>query len=261
MAKEDSQGPEPWYLKDQLPCRWTRIDLQARDLHLLRVLLEQKFLSWPQIRDYFFGGKERYAYLRVWKLRRFGLVRRIWIGFVREGIYAATERAQDYFQSQFLQVPSPLPVPDIRTLSHDLLITDIRFLFESIGFGSSWTSERMWRMGRSVRLWAPDAILTIGGDPFALEVECAQKEGRRYEEIFGRYQEEPEIVGSLYVTTQDLLGTLLLKARNFPRIYFITLPELLSKKEGASFRNSEGKALEIQDNLEKNLTGPLTHAA
>lgn len=259
MAKEELFGTEPWYLKNRLPANWTRIDLQARDLYLLRILLEQKFLSWPQIRDYFFEGKERYAYLRVWKLRRFALARKIWIGLVKEGIFTATEKARDYFQSQFLNLPAPLPIPDIRTLSHDLLVTDIRFLFEKIGFGSSWVSERVWRMGRSVRLWAPDAVVTIGGDPFALEVECAQKEGRRYEEIFARYQEEPEIVGSLYVTTEDLLEALLLKARNFPRIYFITLTTLFNQKESASFRNSEGKALTVRDNLERNLKEALTH--
>ncbi len=253
MGESNQSLGSPWYVKDRLPCRWSRIDLQPRDIRLLQTLLEQKFLSCEQIQNYFFGGKTRYAYLRIWKLRRFGLIDRLWVGFTRHNLYLATESAHDYFRDQFVEVPAPFSAPDLRSLSHDLLVTDIRFLFERMGFGASWTSERTWRMGRSVRLWAPDAIIRVGGDPFALEVECVQKMDRRYEEIFSRYQDDPEIAACLYVTSESLLGALMERAKHFPRIYFTTLPELFEKKEETVFRSSEGRFLSVEDNLESKL--------
>ena len=85
MAKPGQAETEGWYVKDKLPSKWIRIDLQPRDLKLLRLLLEQKFLSGSQITRYLFQNKTRYAYLRLWKLRRFGLVRRLWLGVITFG--------------------------------------------------------------------------------------------------------------------------------------------------------------------------------
>ena len=79
------------------------------------------------------------------------------------GLYLATEKARRYFRSQFTEVPTSFEIPDVRTLNHDLLVTNVRFLFERMGFGAQWISERVWRMGRSIRLWAPDGVIRIGG--------------------------------------------------------------------------------------------------
>lgn len=256
MEGETGSG---WILKEKLPSNWKRIELQPRDLSLLRVLFEQKFLSWPQIRDYLFEGKERYAYLRVWKLRRFGFIRKLWAGFTEEELFLPTEFAHEYFRARFVELPTPLAFPDARTIAHDLLATDIRFLFQSIGFGSSWTSERVWRMGRSARIWVPDALIHIGGDPFALEVECVQKMDRRYEDIFSRYQSDPELSACLYVTTESLMETLLKKALGFPAVYFVSKEELFGKKEKARFRNSENRVLLIEENLESRLEAASSH--
>jgi len=244
--------PSPWHLKDRLPEKWRRLDPQPRDLEFLRILLEQKYLSKKQIMEFIFGGKERYGRYRLWKLRRFGFVNRV-DGFGPEGLYLPTEETYDYFKSRYVEVPMPVACPDPRTIFHDLLVTDIRFLFREIGFGSSWMSERVWRMGRSIRLWAPDAVMQIGGDSFAVEVERVQKENVRYEDIFSRYQNDSEITASLYMADENLLPLLLEKAQGYPSIYFTTLSELFEKREKASFRNAEGSVLEIEENLERNL--------
>ena len=106
---------------------------------------------------------------------------------------------------------------------------------------------------RSVRLWAPDAVIEIGGDPFALEVECVQKTDERYRDIFWRYQEDSTLAGCLYVADESLLNTLMEQARDFPRIYFTSTAELFEKKEKAAFRNAGGQCFDIEANLEKNL--------
>jgi hypothetical protein len=98
-------------------------------------------------------------------------------------------------------------------------------------------------------------VIQIGGDPFALEVECVQKMDRRYEDIFSRYETDPEIAACLYVTTESLLETLRKRAASFPRIYFTTRTELFAQKEKASFRNAENRLLQIEENLERNLKG------
>jgi hypothetical protein len=234
------------------PLHWTRLEFQPRDLNFLRILLEQKFLSREQLVNFIFDGKKRYAYLRLWKLRRFDFVKRV-LGFVPDGLYLPTQKTYDYFKSRFVEVPAPVACPDPRTIFHDLLVTDIRFLFNRIGFGSSWTSERVWRMGRSVRLWAPDAVIQVGGDSFAVEVERVQKESVRYEDIFARYQNDPELTACLYMTGENLLPLLLEKAEGYPAVYFTTLAELFEKKERAVFRNAKGSVLEIEENLERNL--------
>lgn len=252
MSDFKMEASHSWYLKNKLPGHWTRLDFQPRDLFCLRVLLEQKFLSHEQIVNFIFDGKERYAYLRLWKLRRFGFVKRV-LGFIPTGLYLPTEQAHDYFKRQFVEIPMPITCPDPRTIFHDLLITDIRFLFQRIGFGTSWKSERVWRIGRSVRLWAPDAVIQVGGDSFAVEVERVQKEDVRYEDIFVRYRENPELTACLYITTENLLNLLIEKSHGYPTVYFATLSELFNKKEKASFRNAQGHVLEIEENLERNL--------
>ena len=243
-----------WRLKDKLPGKWMRLDFQPRDLQLLQVLLEQKFLTFEQISNYIFDGKKRYAYLRIWKLRRFGFVKKI-MEFVSRGLFLPTEQTYDYFKNRFVEFPMPIACPDYRTISHDLLATDVRFLFQKIGFGSSWTSERVWRMGRSVRLWAPDAVIQVGGDLFAVEVERVQKDNVRYEDIFARYQKDSELSACLYITTANLLNLLLEKADHYPNIYFATVSDLFQKKEKTLFRNAKGSFLEIEENLERNLEG------
>ena len=244
--------PSPWHLKDRLPENWRRLDPQPRDLEFLRILLEQKYLTKNQILNFIFKGKRRYGLYRLWKLRRFGFINHI-SGFVREGLYLATVQTYDYFKSRFVGVPTPVLVPDPRTIFHDLLVTDIRFLFRELGFGSSWTSERVWRIGRSIRLWAPDAVIEVGGDSFAVEVERVQKETVRYEDIFKRYQTDPEIAACLYLADPKLLPLLLEKAGDCPAIYFASLAELFEKKEKTTFRNAAGSMLEIEENLERNL--------
>ncbi len=252
MSDFKMEASRSWYLKDKLPGHWTRLDFQSRDLQCLRILLEQKFLSHEQIIDSIFDGKERYAYLRLWKLRRFGFVKRV-LGFIPTGLYLPTEQTHDYFKRQFIELPMPVSYPDPRTIFHDLLISDIRFLFQKIGFGTTWKSERVWRMGRSIRLWAPDAVLQVGGDSFAVEVERVQKEDVRYEDIFARYQEDSDLTACLYITTESLLNLLIEKAQRYPNIYFAALSELFEKKEKASFRNAQGNVLDIEENLEQNL--------
>jgi hypothetical protein len=252
MKDYKMEASRNWYLKDKLPGHWSRLDFQPRDLLCLRVLLEQKFLSHEQIVNFIFDGKKRYAYLRLWKLRRFGFIKRT-LGFIPTGLYLPTEQTFDYFKQRFIELPMPVACPDPRTIFHDLLVTDIRFLFQKIGFGASWKSERIWRMGRSVRLWAPDAAIQVGGDLFAVEVERVQKEDVRYEDIFARYRENAEVSACLYITTDNLIASLIEKAHAYPNVYFTTLTELFEKKEKARFRNSQGNVLEIEENLERNL--------
>ena len=252
MNEFKMESSRSWYLKDKLPGNWTRLDFQPRDLSFLRILLEQKFLSHEQIVNSIFDGKERYAYIRLWKLRHFGFVNKV-LGFTASGLYLPSAKTHDYFKRRFVEVPTPITCPDPRTIFHDLLVTDIRFLFQKIGFGSSWKSERVWRMGRSIRLWAPDAVIQIGGDSFALEIERVQKEDLRYEDVFARYQGDSELTACLYITTENLLNLLMEKAERYSNIYFITLSDLFEKKEKARFRNAQGGILEIEENLERNL--------
>lgn len=251
MNSYGMESQDSWHLKDRLPARWTRLEFQPRDLEFLKILLEQKFLSRDQITNFIFKGRERYGELRVWKMRRFKFVD--WVrGFHPHGLFLPTQKTYDYFKSRYVDVPMPVTRPDLRTIFHDLLVTDIRFLFRELGFGSSWTSERVWRMGRSVRLWAPDAVIEVGGDTFAIEVERMQKESVRYEDIFSRYQNDPEITACLYMTDAKLMPLLLEKAEMYPAIYFTTIAELFEKKEKTVFRNSKGSMLEIEENLEQN---------
>lgn len=252
MNPSATEVSNSWHLKDRLPARWTRVDFQPRDLELLKILLEQKFLTHDQIMRFFFEGRKRYGPLRLWKMRRFDFVE-LARGFHPQGLFLATDKAYGYFKSRFVEVPAPVSVVDARTLYHDLMVTDVRFLFQRMGFGSSWMSERVWRMGRSVRLWAPDAVINIGEDTFAVEVELAQKETDRYEEIFARYQRDPEISACLYLTDEKLLPLLLEKAERYSAIYFASLADLFRKKEKTAFRNAQGSVLEIEENLERNL--------
>ena len=240
-----------WYLKNRLPCRWVRVDLQPRDVRLRRTLFEQKFLSREQIQDYFFAGRKRYSDERLWKLRRFGWVQKLRAVFAGHELYLATKDAHNFFCEQSVEVPASFELPDFRTISHDLLVTDIRFLFERIGFGGPWMSERVWKMGRPASEWAPDGVIHIGGDPVRIEVECVQKANERYRKIFRRYKEERSIGPCLYIAEESFLKTLMEEAKDFPGIYFTSIAELFEKKEKTTIRNAVGESFVIEETLEK----------
>lgn len=249
-----------WYLKDRLPCNWSRISLQERDRKILRTLLEQKYLSWEQILNHFFEGHKRYAYIRLWKLRRFELMQKLVAGFFGFDLYLPTPLTNQCFE-EFTGL-SPFTLPDPQGLSHDLLVTDIRFLFERMGFGSSWASERVWRMRHSEKRlrWVPDAVVYVDGRILSLEVEQNQeKDESDYDEgdynlIFSESTDKYLFSGCLYVTTEALLNKLMEHAKkHYPEVFFTTITELFQKKEKTIFRNGEGHSFTIEKHLEKPL--------
>jgi len=253
-----------WH-KDKLPRNWKRIDLQARDIRLLKTLIEQKFLSWEQIRDYLFDGKGPYAYSRLWKLRRFDFVRRLGAAYTRHDLYLPTALAHESFHEQFIGI-TPFTLPDPEGVSHDLLMTDIRFLFERIGFGNSWTSERVWRINHPEAKVPPDALFHIGRDPFFLKVELGRKRDYEYRNIFSGLRENFGFAGCLFVTTEGQLNIAMEEGRQYRWIYFTTAAELFEKKEKAVFQTAECKTKEndkpkatwlvIEENLEKHFNKP-----
>ena len=206
--------------------------------------------------NYFFDGRKRYADDRLWKLRRFGWIQKIRAVFAGHDLYLTSKSAHDFFSEQSEEVPVSFEVPDFRTIPHDLLVTDIRFLFERIGFGGPWISERVWKMGRPASEWAPDGVIHIGGDPVAIEVECVQKSHERYRKIFWRYKEERSIGPCLYIAEESFLKTLMEEAKDFPGIYFTSIAELFEKKEKTTFKNAAGESFTIEDNLEKKRIKP-----
>ena len=84
-------------------------------------------------------------------------------------------------------------------------------------------------MGRSASQWAPDAVIHVGGDTVALEVECVQKTDGRYRDIYWRYREDRTIAACLYVAEESLLNVLIKQAGDFPNVYFMNRAELFEK--------------------------------
>ena len=189
--------------------------LNSRDEKLCQYLLSYGFLSSEQIKKLLFPETNKRTMLRRLRILN---KKKILIRFEssKGGTILWT-----LSRSQVLQMGSEFVMKSINrsTLTHDLLVNDLRIQFEQKGIGSSWKSGHYFRFKASLgkgpeeRLpdTIPDWIVTIRNKVCALEVELSLKSTSRIQRVFNLYTRKESIAHLWYFVPNEKMRQRLLR--------------------------------------------------
>lgn len=218
-----------------------------RDLLILKMCLEQKFMTLEQIAKKFFPESRdmfQVPMKRVRLLVKAKLLKAEILRVDQKRLYMTTVRGLNRLKQK--QLSGGLGIVkelNVNTWEHDEWVTDVRIHFEKKLKFESWISERTLKK-ENVRKKVPDGI--IGNDDgqqrrLIIEVERHLKNKRYYEEVFSeicteQYQED--II--LYIVEKESEKEWLKKqAGGWVRIFFATMNGFTQGLYDGAFENSE----------------------
>lgn len=235
--------------------RGRRVALSDRDLEILLWAHEQKFLTFDQVARWFPEGPPNphcprkatptpgtlrrrarpgswYARERLRKLVGFDILRRVPIFTESAAALLPGRTGFDLLEGAGkARGLARLEAIDWKNFVHDRAVTDLRWLLEK-RFGARWAAERVLRRELGVRT-PPDAIVDLGGQKIALEVELNQKSTDRYLAIVRRYLRwaSPALGRVLYVVPgavdlEHMFGKVLPAALARPDLWLLQPPDL-----------------------------------
>jgi len=107
------------------------------------------------------------------------------------------------------------------SLTHDVLLSEVRYTLESTGVGEKWVPEHVLKIQTAIkhakqmseRHFVPDAIFSVRqrgeNRVVALELELTGKNRKRYEAILERYKYKKTLWAVWYLVANESLGRLL----------------------------------------------------
>lgn len=154
-------------------------------------------------------------------------------------LYYPTRKAREFLRERGIKVYVEwLRRPPAKNEVHDRRLTDLRILFEQLGY-PAWQSERCLHQ-RGMKKVRPDAIVSTGRAKIAIELEISMKGRLKYAERFRFYEEHPAIDAVFYVVaTPKQRQRILELAAGYPKIYVVLLRNL-TKYGGKSFVERPG---------------------
>ena len=219
-----------------------------RDLLILKMCLEQKFMTLKQISRRFFPESQNMFQVpmkRVRLLVKAGLLKAEILRVDQKRLYMTTARGLGCLKRKGLSgglgVVKEL---NVNTWEHDEWVTDIRLHFEQeLGFGN-WISERILKKG-NIRKKVPDGMFPHDLCPFLIEAERHIKNKRYYEKVFSEMCIKHCREGlTLYIIEKESEKEWLMKeARGWNRIYFSTMKDFMQNWEQGAFENFERSKL------------------
>lgn len=224
--------------------------LTKRDLKILKMCLEQKFMTLKQVGRMYFRESQNVQKVPLRRLNilmRHGLLKSVRPVVGGEAIYLTTEKGVKLLQKHNLSENlRALPGIDYKTFEHDRLVTDVGIVFKSRS-RYKWVSERKLRQEKP-KSKVPDAVLFHDGYKFIIEVERTLKKNSYYERIFESLScDYPDVEAFLYLT-DGLPMTLHLQklADGWKRIYFASLKDFLKYEYCTEFYNYKDDCLMLE---------------
>ena len=201
IEKKLRMNDENRIAKDKL--RWKSLKIRTRDLRVLGLILQQKFLTLDQIhRSCFEKVSLQMPRMRLRKLMHFGMIRTRRVYTESRQVYLLDKGGYEYLDASSLSMDlGYMPEIDLRVFEHDKAVTDLRLALEAAGI-VAWKSERELRKERpGARV--PDAVFVFDGMSIALEFENADKGAERYRSIFLDHLDKPAADHVLYVLRSE----------------------------------------------------------
>jgi Sugar-specific transcriptional regulator TrmB len=197
--------------------------LTDRDIEMLAWLARQRVATAMQIARLFeIDPSKAYRRLRAMVVR--GLVRHERVFHLEPGVYIATPSG-----IACTDVELPAAKLDIRTLRHDLLVTDacVSYLRSGVTVATEREIRAMDGCGKRPpfaallpgesangrpRLHFPDLLVQEAGALHAIEVELTPKRRRRLDQIIGAYVRARHLAGVVYYVRTCQVERLVLEA-------------------------------------------------
>lgn len=240
--------------------------LTPRDHLLFSALSQYRFLSTKQIEEKLFSALERTTVMRrLRKLESQKYIRRI--GRLPGGMHVWGN--QNAWSLALGYLPSPGRV-NLHTLPHDVLMNDVRTVFEEIGAVKEWFDTRHIEMdslpgdlsrdfkstrrnsGPYIDRVIPDGLFVgpFGKETknYAIELELNRKSRPRYEDLLDRYMHRQSIPHPWFIVPDLRLGKFLIsrsgghvEGRKY--IMVTLLQDLLANRQAAKIYTSSGREI------------------
>jgi hypothetical protein len=228
--------------------------LQERDNKLLRSIAKYAVLSTHQIAHLTFVGVAHTTMMR--RLRLLEKEK-----FISRGVPLDTGTNTwilGYKGREFMNAKPSAVFMNRNTIQHDVLVTEVRLTFETVGLASNWTPE--WQMkseamgidrrpGRERVI--PDGLMLepIKGQTkiIAVELERTRKAEKKYDRILSQYMHGTNINFIWYVAKELSIVNAIIRTankHNFPtsRLWFSLEDQLFAQKDQTPvWRAHEGK--------------------
>ncbi len=222
-----------------------------RDLGILKMCLEQKFMTLFQISRMFFPESRNILQVpmkRVRTLVKADLLKAVTLRVDAKRLYVATSRGVSLLRQKNLSGGlGALKELNDKTWEHDATVTDVRIIFEKLLDFKNWTPERVLKSA-NVRKKVPDGIVWNEKHRFILEVELTLKNKRYYERAFDdmciKHYPEGNI---LYIAGKESAKSWLMEqAVSWKRIYFTTMEMLDPMYYGVRLLNASGDKINLE---------------
>lgn len=221
-----------------------------RDLRILWVCHHQKFMTLLQIAKMFFPESRDILHRpmkRVCALVQAGYLKAYMLNILGQRLYVVTrEGGRLLKQHQLMDGLRIVEGIETGSLSHDLLITDVRIIFQCLLGVKKWISERtLKKEKRNGKV--PDGIMIHDEIRYIVEVERTLKAKRIYERILTNMcvTDYPDAVILYLVGNETDKAWLMRQAEAWERIYFTTLSAFMDLGSSAQFENSKGHVIEF----------------
>jgi len=223
--------------------------LTERDIKILALCHKQKYVTLDQIaRAFFPGNKNKYKVpLRcINRLMKRELIRSLKQGIGMASLYLVGMKGLEILREKRLANHLPyVKTVDWKSYQHDLVVTDVRLIFEQLGF--EWTPRRVLHILHP-RKKVSDGKARYDNHLFSIEVEKEHQNHSSYRWIFAkRCRDRLEKVILYFVKDEKRRLSRLKEAMDFNRIYFMSIDEFLERGGEAEFINSLDDELILED--------------
>ena len=220
------------------------LELTDRDIAAFKLIHEQRYLVYNQIRRAFWKGRSVTAnacYRRVERLINSGYLIKGYAKRKSIHIYLNTEKSLKVLQERGLD--SSIPLYKLRRdfekyTTHDLNVTNVRTLFREHGL-DSWTSERVLRE-RDHLPRIPDGVLNIRGKKAAIEFENhLTKSKKTYQEMFDYYRAHGDEYYLVFLIIYGPTRDWIVEDPNYDarQVWITNYNDLMNEREEALFEN------------------------
>lgn len=246
-----------------------RVELQQRDLDLIRFVYAHRAVSFPQIRRKFFANRVKSTISgRLKALRNAGFIKSAMMPIkadYAERYFMPSEKALEFVRHHWgFEIDNPLYKSE--SIVHDLCLVDLAMRLEKLTcFKKLLTENRLQSssaltqddfLGNLVRAQSDGALFVTGksgsGHLFSLELELSTKNVERYRSKLSNYYLAKGIRGVLYVCADQVIMSLLTKADEEVRkgeksiLHFALLDDALADRDKIIFTNAKSGGIELQ---------------
>ena len=232
-AKESSNRQRRWALS-----------LTSPDKAFLNALTHQKIMTVRQAKALVWKDYHlTYVYKRILQMRKEGLLQELRTGSLdNQKIFFLTRKGLALLGQYGSSSGLSLPEVNLRELSHDLLVTDIRIKFHEMGL-SDWISERSFTQERQGKGIPDGAFLVPTKGVIGIELELSQKRRTLYYHHF-RHLFDSTLKGDpdlcfYFVRSSSLKKLIEKEAKEFGGLYVGYLDEFLEKGYGVTLTRGE----------------------